>query len=297
MSIRRLVRVAGVGLLATLAACGRGRTAAAPDGAPEPARASARTAGPPRNGLEVIGWMRYAHPSRRLRSLAFTVATTEYRSDSTLARSRVYAALPGKMRVELLPSSMRTGSVRNRQRLAVFERGRRVSTVSRVDLSMLLAYDVFAQAVDTTIMWLDSARVRLALVRRDELNGRDVWVVGANAGDTTSSQFWVDAELWRVLRVIQREPRAPSEISDMRFVEYTELLDVPVPLRIEVYRSGRLAQQHEMSDVTVNPAVPARAFDLSRWRDVRVGSATAGRYFGAQCCPQPSRYLFRANQR
>lgn len=242
--------------------------------------------------------MRYAHPSRRLRSLAFTVETTEYRSDSTQpARSRVYAALPGRMRVELLPSSKRTGSVRNRQRLAVFERGRRVSMVSRVDLSMLVAYDVFAQSVDTTIMWLDSARVRFALVRRDELNGRDVWVVGANAGDTTSSQFWVDAELWRVLRVIQREPRAPGEISDARFVEYAEVLDVPVPLRIQVYRSGRLAEQHEISDLIVNPSVPGRAFDLSRWREMRVGSARASRYYGAQCCPQPSRYLFRANQR
>jgi outer membrane lipoprotein-sorting protein len=222
--------------------------------------------------------MRYAHPSRRLRSLAFTVATTDYRSDSTrLARSRVYAALPGRVRVELLPSSRRSGSVRNRQWLAVFERGRHVSTVSRVDLSMLLAYDVFAQSVDTTIMWLDSARVRFALVRRDALNGRDVWVVGANAGDTTSSQFWVDAERWHVLRVIQREPRAPSEISDVRFVEYTELLDVPVPLRVQVYRSGRLALQDEISDLTVNPSVPGRAFDLSRWRDVRVGSGRASR--------------------
>lgn len=222
--------------------------------------------------------MRYAHPSRRLRSLAFTVETTEYRSDSTRpVRSRVYAALPGKMRVELLPSSRRTGSVRDRQRLAVFERGQRVSMVSRVDLSTLLAYDVFAQSVDTTIMWLDSARVRFALVRRDELNGRDVWVVGANEGDTTSSQFWVDAERWRVLRVIQREPRAPSQISDVRFVEYTELLDVPVPLRLQVYRSGRLARQDEISDLSVNPAVPARAFDLTRWRDVRVGPARGGR--------------------
>lgn len=222
--------------------------------------------------------MRYAHPSRQLRSLAFTVETTDYRSDSTQsARSRVYAALPGKLRMELLPPSTRSGSVRDRQRLAVFERGRRVATVNRVDLSMLLAYDVFAQSVDTTIMWLDSARVRLALVRRDELNGRDVWVVGASEGDTTSSQFWVDAERWRVLRVIQREPRAPGEVSDVRFVEYTELLDVPVPLRIQVYRSGRLAQQDEVSDLSVNPDVPGRAFDLSRWRDVRVGRGRAGR--------------------
>jgi outer membrane lipoprotein-sorting protein len=234
-----------------------------------PARASARSAGSPRSGLEVIGWMRYAHPSRQLRSLAFTLSTTEYRDDSArVARARVYTALPGKMRLELLPATRRSGYIRNRHRLSVFERGRRVSTLSRVDLSTLLTYDVFAQSADTTIMWLDSARVRFGLVRRDELDGRDVWVVGAEEGDTTSAQFWVDAERWHVLRVIQREPRTPSNVSDLRFTEYTELLDIPVPTRIQVYRGGRLALQQDVSDVAVNPRLQSRAFDLSRWRDV-----------------------------
>jgi outer membrane lipoprotein-sorting protein len=271
MCNRRFLRVAGMGLLTTLAACGggRSRTPAGPVGAPVPARASARSAGSPRNGLEVIGWMRYAHPSRQLRSLAFTLSTTEYRDDSArVARARVYTALPGKMRLELLPTTRRSGYVRNRHRLSVFERGRRVSTLNRVDLSTLLTYDVFAQSVDTTIMWLDSARVRFGLVHRDELDGRDVWVVGAEEGDTTSAQFWVDAERWHVLRVIQREPRTPSNISDLRFTEYTELLEIPVPTRIQVYRGGRLALQQDISNVAVNPRLQSRAFDLSRWRDV-----------------------------
>lgn len=272
MSSRRAARVAALGLLATLAACGRGRTPTAMAGAPVPARAGARTPGPPRNGLEVIGWMRYTHPSRELRSLVFTVNTTEYRADSTVrTKARVYASLPGKLRVALLPASGRTGYVRNRQRLAVFERGRRVSTLRRVDLAMLLAYDLFAQSVDTTIMWLDSARVRFGLARRDELDGRDVWVVGAMAGDTTSAQFWVDARRWRVLRVIQRDARTPGEISDVRFTAYTELLDVPVPTRIQVYREGRLSERQEISELAVNPSLPARAFDMSRWRAVSTG--------------------------
>lgn len=271
MSKRRLVSMAGAGLLVTLGACGRGVINAASAGAPAPARAGAGSAGPPRSGLEVIGWMRYAYPSRDLKSLAFTVSTTEYRADSSrLARSRAYAALPGKLRVTLLPASIRSGYVRDRQRLAVFERGRKVLSVNRVDLAMLLAYDVFAQSVDTTIMWLDSAHVRFGLLRRGELDGRRVWVVGALEGDTTSAQFWVDAERWRVVRVIQREPQTPNEISDTRFTDFTEVLSVPVPLRIEVRRGGRVALRQDIFDVAVNPSLPSRAFDLSRWREVRL---------------------------
>jgi hypothetical protein len=265
MSKRGLARVAGIGLLALLATCGRGRGSAAPPSSP------ARASIPPRNGLEVIGAMRRAHPSRALRSLAFTVSTTEYRADtSRRARSRAIAALPGRLRVNRLPASSRSGYVRDRQWLAVFEQGRRVSSLSRVDLTMLLAYDVFAQSIDTTIMWLDSARVRFGLSRRDELGGRGVWVVGAVRGDTTSAQFWVDAERWRVVRVIQRDPRTPSDVVDVRFIEFSELLDVPVPVTIQVYRDGLLVERHEMSEVAVNPSLPSRAFDLSRWRAIRL---------------------------
>jgi hypothetical protein len=225
-------------------------------------------AGFPRNGLEVIGGMRWAHPSRELRTLAFTVTTTLYAADSTMpTRSRVYAALPGKVRVEQLPAT-RSGYVRIRQHLAVFERGRRITTASRVDLATLLAYDVFAQSIDTTIMWLDSARVRFGLLRADELDGRRMWVVGAIEGDTLSAQFWVDAERWRVMRVIQREPRTPTEIADLRFTDFTELLDVPVPTRIRLYRAGKLVQEQEVSNLVANPSLPSRAFDLSRWRQV-----------------------------
>src|SRR5438045_8660071 len=121
------------------------------------------------------------------------MSTTEFRADSSRGtQSLVYAALPGKLRVAILPPASRSGTVRNRQRLVVFDRGRRIASSSRVDLAMLLAYDVFAQSVDTTIMWLDSARVRFGLARRDALDGRDVWVVGAPLGDSTSAQFCVE---------------------------------------------------------------------------------------------------------
>jgi hypothetical protein len=245
-----------------LAGCSRGR--------PAPPSSPARGPVTPRNGLEVIGAMRRAHPSRALKSLAFTLTTTEHRGADSASpgRAQAHASLPGKFRVTRLPTTTRTGYVRDRQRLAVFESGRRVASANRVDLALLLAYDVYAQGIDTTIMWLDSARVRFALARRDELEGRGVWVVGAMEGDTTSLQFWVDEAEWRVLRVIQRDPRAPTVLTDIRFTEFTDVLGVPVPMRTVTYRNGRLALTQEVSNVAANPSLPARAFDLTRWRDV-----------------------------
>jgi hypothetical protein len=260
----RFFRATIAGLLALSSACA-GRAPAAKAGIP------GNTSRVPRSGLEVVGAMRRAHPSRDLKSLAFTIRTSEYRRASDSVRvttSRGWASLPGRQRVELLPATRRSGTVRNWQRVAVFQRGRRVALANRVDVATLMTYDVFAQAADSTIMWLDSARVRYGLVRLDELDGRRVWVVGAAKGDTLSPQFWVDAERWRVVRVIQREPWNSNQLADVRFTEFSSLLDIPVPRELAVYRGGRLVQRQRFLDVKANPRVSASTFSLSNWRPV-----------------------------
>jgi outer membrane lipoprotein-sorting protein len=274
MGRRHFPLAAVLSLVVLGAACGRSKAVTAgthpsPKGTRAPAPAKMGTI--PSNGLEVIGWMRRAHPSRELRSLAFTINTTEYRGASEKAVvSRGYAALPGRLRVDVLPEATRSGFVRNRQRLSVFDRGRRVSTLRRVDLATMMVYDLFAQNIDTTIMWLDSAKVRIALLRRAELDDRRVWVVGAAEGDTASPQFWVDADKWRVVRVIQRDAR--NRVTDVRFTEYTEVLDVPIPTRIVTYRGGELVQEQELSAFMANPSLPTSAFDLARWRRLSLGN-------------------------
>ena len=247
---------------------------------PEPASPSieggpsspARARSLPRNGLEVIGAMRRAHPAGVLRSVSFTATIREPREDTTRVRTATaVVGFPGKYRLEYWSS--KSGMVRDRERLAVFEAGKRVASSSRVDVAHLLAYDVFAMRTDSTIQWLDVARVRMGRMRRDQWEGRDVLVIGGSSeADTTSTQFWVDEDRLRVLRVIQPDPRRARDRLDIRFREFDQVMDVPIPTRIDVYRNGRLSQQHTITDLTANPSLPSRAFDLQRWRNIRVGN-------------------------
>mgnify|MGYP003576200983 CR=1 FL=1 len=216
--------------------------------------------------------MRRAHPSRALRSLAFTVMAFDPDAPARVTRARTVATLPGRFRTTTLPASRKNGTIRNQQRVAVFERGRRVVSRTRVDLTTLLSYDVFAQGIDSTIRSLDAAGVRYGVARRDRLDGRRVWVVGADANDARSPQFWVDAEEWRLVRVIQRDLRSSNVIVDVRFSEFTDVMGVPLATRVDVYRNGDRTEQQTITDVAVNPAVPTRAFDVARWRDVSVGN-------------------------
>ena len=271
LSRQKTLVVPALLVFAQLAGCSVVRTVVGGEETSPPS-SPARAEISPRNGLEVIGAMRREHPSRQLRSIAFTVLKMDPETPAKVVRARTLATLPGRYRTTTLPSSRRTGTVRNHQRVAVFERGRRVVSRTRVDLATLLSYDVYAQGIDTTIKALDAAGVRYGLARRDQLNGERVWVVGAEEGDTTSPQFWVDARDWRVVRVIQRDIRRANVLVDLRFSEFTDALGVPIPTRVDVYRNGEWTERQTITDVALNPAVPARAFDVARWRDVSVGN-------------------------
>ena len=263
-------------VLLLLGACGPAISPPDPGPVPVPATPSsdrgpsspARARVVPKNGLEVIGAMHRAHPANELRAVRFIATIREALVDTTRVRTATaLVSFPGKFRLEYWAS--RSGVVRDRERLAVFEGGRRVAATSRIDLAQLLAYDVYAQRIDLSIQSLDVARVRLGLMRRDRWDGRDVWVVGADEGDTLSTQFWVEDDRWRVLRVIQRDPRRPADRLDIRFRDFDDVMRVPLPTRIDVYRNGQLAQEQTITDLTPNPSVPRRAFDLARWRDLK----------------------------
>lgn len=264
-------------LLASVASCSvvRGTVvgsgdATVPDESPPSSPARAEVS--PRSGLEVIGAMRREHPSRAVRSLAFTTVTSDPDAPAKVTRARTLASLPGRFRTATLPASRKSGTIRNQQRVAIFERGRRVVARTGVDLATLLAYDVFAQGIDSTIKWLDAAGVRYGIARRDRLEGRRVWVVGAEKNDSTSPQFWVDGEEWRLVRVIQRDLRVASVIVDIRFSEFTDVMGVPLATRVDVYRNGDWTERQTITDVALNPTVPTYAFDVVRWRDVSAGN-------------------------
>ena len=73
-------------------------------------------------------------------------------------------------------------------------------------------------------------------------------------------------DVTRVVRVIQPDPRAPGDTLDIRFPEFTVLAQVPLPVRRVTHRNGRLVETVEISQISVNPRLSARAFDLNRWR-------------------------------
>ena len=115
-------------------------------------------------------------------------------------------------------------------------------------------------------MQLDSLGFDLGVARRDVWEGKPAWVVGAAAGDSTSSQFWVDVDSLLVRRIIQRDTQgAKPVVTDTRFQKYQSFGGFPVAVQMRFYRDGRLYFKEDYFDVRVNDTLPVEIFEPESW--------------------------------
>jgi hypothetical protein len=217
-------------------------------------------------GGELLEAMHARYQGRWFRTLSFVQNNTLYPASGGEQKTQwlEHMSVPGKLRIDYLPLAGRSGVLYEGGRVHVFDNGRRVQSQPGVNPLLLLGFDVYAQPVAATAKTLDSLGFNLGIIHRAEWQGRRAIVVGAAAGDTTTNQFWVDAERLLFMRLIQRNP-AGTVISDQRFNRYTDIDGFPIAIEVLMLRNGRPYFKEEYTSVRINQPIPAEVFDSARW--------------------------------
>ncbi len=229
---------------------------------------------PPTSGTDVVQRMRAHYDGKWFQTMQFTQENTRFLANGRTERSqwKEYMLVPGRLRIEFLPSSGGNGAIYADGNVYSFEGGKLARTTPQVNILLVLTADVYAQPMATSTKQLTDLGVDLAKLRADTLNGRAVWVVGSTgAADRTSPQFWVDAETWVAYRVLERVapgnsqqgPRSPTEY---RLSDYRMIGEVPVVHEIVFLRDGKAFFKEQYTLVQLNGALDARLFSSSQWR-------------------------------
>jgi len=117
---------------------------------------------------------------------------------------------------------------------------------------------------DKQLAWL---KTDLTKLRRDTWEGQPAFVVGAAAGDSTTSQFWIDSDRLAALRMVQKERRGTRDIvTDIRFGKFAEFGGIPIATEVLQYRDGRLVFREQRVDIRVNDPIPDATFDAEKWK-------------------------------
>jgi len=234
-----------------------------------PAATSSAPAAPAiTNGRQLVSAMRQKYGGQWFKTLSFTQNNTLYSTRGTATNSqwRERMVVPGKLRIDYLPLTQKSGVLFDGSRVHTFDNGRAIDAQPGVNALMLITADLYAQPIERTTQLLDSLGFDLSKLRRDTWETQPAYVVGAGASDSTTSQFWIDADRLVALRVVQKERRGTRDIvTDVRFGKFADFGGFPIATEVLQYRDGRLVFKEQYVDVRVNDPIPDATFDATKW--------------------------------
>ena len=260
---RPVVSVVMLATCLTLAVgCGGRRSA-------PPAPAAVPAAPVIKDGQSLVAAMRQKYGTQWFKTLAFTQNNTLYsqRGGQTTSQWRQQISVPGKLRIDYLPLTQRSGVLFDGSRVHTFDNGRAIDAQPGVNAALLISADLYVLPLERSTKLLDSLGFDLTKLRRDTWEGQPAFVVGAAAGDSTTSQFWIDSDRLAALRMVQKERRGTRDIvTDIRFGKFAEFGGIPIATEVLQYRDGRLVFREQRVDIRVNDPIPDATFDAEKWK-------------------------------
>lgn len=229
-----------------------------------PASAAPLPSDPPRTGEELIQQMRDRYAGKWYRTLTFTQKTTL--PDGKVETWYEALELPGKLRIDIAPlDSMKTILFRN-DTVYQFDQGKLKDSKPLVHPLMVLGFDVYGAPVAETVRRLKGLKYDLSKMHQTTWQGRPTYVVGAQAGDTTSPQFWIDAERLYFVRSLEPSRKDPSVINDVRFEKYIALGGGWLEMEVLFLSNGKQQVKEEYLEPKANVKLDPAIFDPSRWK-------------------------------
>jgi outer membrane lipoprotein-sorting protein len=219
------------------------------------------------NGEDVLRAMHDRYSSSWYQNVTFVQKSTTYKADGTSSAETWYeaASLPGKLRIDIGPASDGKGYVMVDGNVTIVKDNKVVGKQPLVNILLVLGFDVYKQAPETTIAVVKTEGYDLSKVREDTWEGKPAYVVGADKDDLKSKQFWIAKDTLLFVRVIEPAQGDASKLNDIRFIHYQPLAGAWIAAGVEVYSDGKKVFSEDYSDIQANVKLDAGTFDPEKF--------------------------------
>ncbi|HVZ77193.1 MAG TPA: hypothetical protein VG818_04330 [Gemmatimonadaceae bacterium] len=225
----------------------------------------------PSAGEKVVAAMHDRYASTWYHTLTFVQKSTWYKPDGSEARVQTWyeaASFPGRLRIDIGEPSQGNGALFVNDSTIRIAGGKVTGATADPNDLLILGFDVYTQPVSRTAQVLRAQGFDLTRTHRDTWEGRPVIVVGALAGDTTSKQFWVDAD--RMLFVRLLDPgKGAGPVQDVRFNTYERLGGGWLAEQVQVLVGGHVVYQEDYTDARVNVKLDPALWNAATWSTAR----------------------------
>jgi hypothetical protein len=218
----------------------------------------------PKTGEELIRMMHDRYAGKWYRTLTFVQKTTL--PDGKVETWYEALELPGKLRIDIAPlENKRTILFRN-DSVYEFDGGKLKDAKPLVHPLMVLGFDVYGAPIAETVKKLKGLSYDLSKLHQTTWQGRPTYVVGAQRGDTTSPQFWIDAERLYFVRSLEPSKKDASVINETQFNKYIPMGGGWLEMEVLFLSNGKRRVKEEYSDPQANVKLAPAIFDPGTWR-------------------------------
>ena len=221
----------------------------------------------PAPGERIVRQMHDRYVGKWFHTLTFVQQTTQWKKDGTEKKSTWYesASIPSTLRIDFGSPSDGDGVLFTADSTFRVEKGAVTSRAAGGNDLMTLLFAVYFDPVDQTLDALHKVGYDLSKMHTGQFDGRPVYVVGADAGDSTSPQFWIDTERLVVVRQLWHMSPGNTHLFDAQFKHYRPIGKSWIAPECQFFVDGRRVQLEQYSEIKADVPLSPDLFDLAKW--------------------------------
>jgi len=210
------------------------------------------------------------------KNITFIQIDTEINPDGSRGKvTSSYEAFhfPGKFRADHGPTHSQEGIIVSNDTVYDFEGGQIVGKVPGIYDVLTLYGDIYFYALDEAMVKIHKLGYDMTKFRSDTWKGKDVFVIGADKGDVTSPQFWIEKEELYLVRNINISKES-GKLEDNQYLEHQKVENAWVESKVDIYSGGKLIRQEKIAEAKANKQLDMKIFDVKHlgnvhWHDFK----------------------------
>jgi len=212
---------------------------------------------------QLIQAMQQKYARSWYQTATFVQKTTNIDKDGNQKVETWYEAmsLPGSLRIDFTPTKDGNGILFTNNQIYSFKNGKVDNNRPFVHPLMVLGFDVYRLPQSEAIEKLKGLKFDLSVFRADTWQGRPVFVVGAQAGDLHSAQFWIDQKNLYFVRMLRPGGRDGAQTQETQFNKYQKLHGGWMSSEVIFMVDGKVVTTEEYSEIKADMPLDPKLFD------------------------------------
>src|SRR6185369_14966464 len=212
---------------------------------------------------QLVSAMQKKYAKSWYKTATFVQKTTNIDKDGNRKVETWYEAmsLPGSLRIDFTPTKDGNGILFTNSQIYVFKNGKVDNNRPFVHPLMVLGFDLYGMPEAEVIKTLKGLKFDLTIFHEDTWQGRPVYVVGAQAGDEHSAQFWIDKKNLYFVRMIRPAGKDGTQTQETQFNKYVKLGGGWMSPEVVFLVDNKVVTIEEYSDLHANVSLPDKLFD------------------------------------